>query len=143
MPWPSDAPGVVELPSGRRIRGRRLGGEVTVEVPPTLAVHLAARCPREPPWERVWIRWRDFWVPADPDAATRVLRHAHRRAETDRVEISCGHGVGRTGTALAAMGVLEGMAPEEAVAWVRAHYHPRAVDVPWQRRYLRQVQSAG
>ena len=140
-PWPEDESGVVELPSGRRVRGRRLRSTPSSAAAPTLAVHLAGRRPAEPPWEREWIRWWDFWLPADPDAATRILRLAHERGRTQRVEIACGGGVGRTGTALAAMCVLEGMAPDAAVEWVREHYHPLAVEVPWQRRYLRYVQG--
>jgi hypothetical protein len=140
-PWPEDEPGVVELPSGRRVRGRRLRSTPSSTVPPTFAVHLAGRRPAEPPWEREWIRWPDFWLPADPDAATHTLRRAHERARTERVEVACGGGVGRTGTALAAMCVLEGLEPDAAVDWVRRHYHPRAVEVPWQRRYLRHVRD--
>jgi hypothetical protein len=138
-PWPDREPGVVVLPSGRRIRGRRLHAKPPSGATPTLAIHLAGRPPAEPPWEREWIRWRDFWVPADPATATRTLRLAHGRGHTERVEIACGGGVGRTGTALAAMCVFEGMEPNAAVGWVREHYHPRAVEVPWQRAYLRYV----
>jgi hypothetical protein len=134
-----DEPGVVELPSGRRVRGRRLTNPAPSGTTPTLAVHLAGRCPPEPPWERDWIRWRDFWLPADPDAAVRVLRRAHRRAYTDRVDVACNGGVGRTGTALAAMCVFEGVNPDAAVEWVREPYHPGAVELPWQRRYLRRI----
>jgi hypothetical protein len=141
-PWSMDEPGVVELPSGRRIRGRRLTSGAPPSATPTLAVHLAGRRPPEPPWERDWIRWRDFWLPSDPDAATRVLRRAHGRGRTERVEVACSGGVGRTGTALAAMCVFEGMEPDEAIDWVREHYHPRAVEVPWQRRYLTRVRAA-
>jgi hypothetical protein len=137
--WPDGEPGVVVLPSGRRIRGRRLDGKPFSDVTPTLAIHLAGRPPAEPAWEREWIRWRDFWVPADPDTATRILRLAHGRGYTERVEVACSGGVGRTGTALAAMGVFEGMEPDAAVVWVRRQYHPRAVEVPWQRHYLRYV----
>jgi hypothetical protein len=140
-PWPLGEPGVVELPSGRRVRGRRLRGTASSAATPTLAVHLAGRRPAEPPWEREWIRWRDFWLPADPDAAIRILRLAHGRSRTERVEIACGGGVGRTGTALAAMCVFEGLEPNAAVEWVRRHYHPRAVEVPWQRRFLRRVRA--
>jgi Protein-tyrosine phosphatase len=136
-----DERGVVELPSGRRVRGRRLTRPVCFGVGPTFAVHLAGRCPPEPPWQREWIRWRDFWLPTDPSAATRVLRHAHERAAVDRVEVACSGGVGRTGTALAAMCVFEGMEPHAAVEWVREHYHPLAVEVPWQRRYLELVRD--
>jgi hypothetical protein len=31
------------------------------------------------------------------------------------------------------------MNPKEAVKWVRQNYHSRAVEVPWQRRFIRQV----
>ena len=88
-------------------------------------------------------RWRDFWLPSDPDVATNVLRLAHQRGHSDRVEIACGGGVGRTGTALAVMCIFDGMEPDAAVGWVREHYHSRAVEVPWQRRYLGSVWAAG
>lgn len=82
------------------------------------------------------MRWPDFWLPADPAGALTALAWARERADEERVEIACGRGVGRTGTGLAALCVLEGMAPDEAVRWVRARYHARAVEVPWQRRFL-------
>jgi protein-tyrosine phosphatase len=55
------------------------------------------------------------------------------------VEVACRGGVGRTGTALAALAVLDGLSPGEAVRWVRREYHPRAVETPWQRWWLRRV----
>lgn len=45
--------------------------------------------------------------------------------------------MGRTGTALACLAVLDGVPADEAVAFVRDGYHPRAVETPWQRRYVR------
>ena len=53
------------------------------------------------------------------------------------MEIACGGGRGRTGTALACIAVLDGVAPDEAVQFVRAHYDRRAVETAWQRRYVR------
>ena len=38
---------------------------------------------------------------------------------------------------MAVLAVLSGVAPEDAVDWVRAHYEPRAVETPWQRRWVR------
>lgn len=131
---------MVELPSGRRVRGRRLAAGLPVGPLPTFAVQLAGRIPAGPGWERVWIRWRDFWLPADPASATEALLDAHARAAIDRVEIGCPGGVGRTGTALAALGVLDGMSPADAVAWARSGYHRRSVEVPWQHRYLSYVE---
>jgi protein-tyrosine phosphatase len=57
----------------------------------------------------------------------------------ERVEIACGGGVGRTGTALAGMAVLAGVPRTEAVAWVRRRYNKRAVETPWQRRWVLEV----
>lgn len=54
----------------------------------------------------------------------------------ERVEIACGGGRGRTGTALAALAVLDGVPAEEAVEFVRRHYDRHAVETPWQRRYV-------
>lgn len=52
----------------------------------------------------------------------------------ERVEIACEGGHGPTGTALACLAVLDGVPNREAVAYVREHYSPRAVETPWQRR---------
>ncbi|MCU1690599.1 MAG: uncharacterized protein JWN20_2527, partial [Jatrophihabitantaceae bacterium] len=59
------------------------------------------------------------------------------RTATDRVEIACTGGFGRTGTALACVAILDGVPPSEAVSYVRAHYRPRAVETPGQRRFVR------
>jgi len=65
-----------------------------------------------------------------------ALREAWARAETERVEIACAGGHGRTGTALACLAVLDGVPNGVAVAYVREHYSPRAVETPWQRRFV-------
>ncbi|MDN5548291.1 MAG: protein phosphatase, partial [Rhodococcus sp. (in: high G+C Gram-positive bacteria)] len=57
-------------------------------------------------------------------------------SETERVEIACGGGYGRTGTALAALAVMDGVPSKDATAYVRARYSPRAVEMPWQRRFV-------
>lgn len=87
------------------------------------------------PWESRWLRWPDFRLPADARQAREVLNEAWARAVDGRVELACGGGRGRTGTALACLAVLDGVPPAEAVAYVRAHYDRRAVETPWQRRY--------
>jgi protein-tyrosine phosphatase len=132
---------VVELPDGRRVRGRGLrhGRQRPPGPAPDLGVYLVVRAPPPTPWPAEWIRWPDFRPPADRDHALATLREAHRRAAAERVEVACGGGVGRTGTALAVLAVLSGVEPAEAVAWVRAAHHPRAVETPWQRRCVRRV----
>ena len=52
------------------------------------------------------------------------------------MEIACGGGRGRTGTALACIAVLDGVPGREAAAFVRERYGARAVETPWQRRYV-------
>ncbi len=81
--------------------------------------------------------WPDFRLPSDRTLARGVLREAWERAAEERVEVACGGGRGRTGTALACIAVLDGVPAEEAVAFVRAHYDRHAVETPWQRRYVR------
>lgn len=137
----ADGPGVLALPSGRRVRGRALSDPLPDGEPPDFAVLLLGRRPEPTPWPSTWIPWPDFRLPRDRDAARAVLREAHARAAAERVEIACAGGRGRTGTALAIVAVLDGVAPDAAVAFVRAGYHPHAVETPWQRRFVRR--SAG
>lgn len=134
MAW-DEEPGVVRLPDGAAVRGRRLADPVS---PADFALVLGAD--PEPPWPYRRLRWPDFWIPLDRDDALDALREARRRALAgERVEVACRGGVGRTGTALAALAVLDGLPPAAAVAWVRRGYHPCAVETPWQRRWLRRA----
>lgn len=135
--WEPGAPGVVELPSGRRVRGRGLSRPLPPGPEPDLGVYLLGRTPPPVPWEARWVRWPDFRLPADPQAARAALVEAWERAAGERVELACAGGRGRTGTALACLAVLDGVPAAEAVAWVRAAYDPRAVETPWQRRWVR------
>lgn len=131
---------MVELPDGRRIRGRSLRRpRPDGDQDPEFAVYLLARDPEPFAWEHRWVRWPDFRTPASTEDALRALRQAYERAATQRVEIACQGGVGRTGTALAAVAVLAGVPAAEAVAWVRRRYHQRAVETPWQRRWVIEV----
>jgi len=54
--------------------------------------------------------------------------------------VACGGGRGRTGTALACLAILDGVLAADAVEYVRQHYHPRAVETPWQRRFVARFQ---
>jgi hypothetical protein len=133
-PWP-DCAGLVTLPSGARVRGRRLSDAAS---PADFTLILARGPVPAGPHRR--IRWPDFWIPADRDDALDALREALRRAHAgERVEVACRGGVGRTGTALAALAILDGLPPREALTWVRGTYHRRAVETPWQRRWLSNV----
>lgn len=52
----------------------------------------------------------DFRLPSNRADAGRVLAEAWRRPGHQRVEVACGAGRGRTGTALACLAVLDGVA---------------------------------
>jgi hypothetical protein len=134
--WDPAARGVVELPSGRLVRGRGLRSPLPEGAAPELGVYLLGSPPPAVPWDSRWIRWPDFRLPVDRDAAREVLWEAWERAPAERVEVACAGGRGRTGTALACLAVLDGVPADEAVAWVREHYDSRAVETPWQRRFV-------
>lgn len=135
--WDPAGAGVLRLPSGRLVRGRGLRRPLPSGPVPTFGVYLLGTPPPEVDWESRWLRWPDFWLPRDRDGARRVLDEAWARAGADRVEVACGGGRGRTGTALACLAVLDGVPPGQAVAFVRRYYDPHAVETPWQRRYVR------
>src|SRR5262245_41119778 len=108
-PWePTDA-GALVLPSGRRVRGRGLRRGLPPGPTPTFGVYLLGTPPPAVAWESRWLRWRDFGLPSDRDEARRVLREVWDRALTERVEVACGGGHGRTGTALACLAVVDGV----------------------------------
>jgi hypothetical protein len=150
--WDAEVPGVLRLPSGRLVRGRGLRRPIPEGTLPDFGLYLLPGRPaavlgekvlgEKVRWESRWIRWPDFWLPADRDDAQNALREAWRRSETQRVEIACRGGRGRTGTALACLAVLDGVPAQRAVAFVRDHYDARAVETPWQRRYVERFLSA-
>jgi hypothetical protein len=142
--WEERDAGVLRLPSGRLVRGRGLRRPLEPGAPsPSYGVYLLGKPPPDLPWESRWLRWPDFWLPTDHASARAVLTEAWERAAKERVEVACGGGRGRTGTALACLAVLDGVPPEEAVAYVRRHYDRHAVETPWQRRYVRRFRGGG
>jgi len=134
--WAREAPGVVVLPSGRSVRGRGLRRPAPAGPDPEAGLYLLGRAPSPVAWPSTWLRWPDFRLPADRVAAVAALRAVHDLAATQRVEVACRGGLGRTGTALACLAVLDGVPAADAVAFVRAGYHPRAVETPGQRRFV-------
>ncbi len=134
--WEPGSTGLLSLPSGRTVRGRGLRRPLPDGQEPTFALYLLGHEPPAVGWESRWLRWPDFRLPADPVAASEALCEAWTRAASERVEIACGGGIGRTGTALSCLAVLDGLAPQDAIEYVREHYARRAVETPWQRRFV-------
>ena len=134
--WDPTVAGILRLPSGRLVRGRGLRRPTPDGDVPDLGLYLLGAPPPPVSWEARWVRWPDFRLPADRDDARAALEEAWRRAKGERVEIACDGGRGRTGTALACLAVLDGVPAAEATAYVRAHYDRRAVETPWQCRFV-------
>lgn len=139
--WPLGQ-GVVELPNGRLVRGRALRARRELDVEPDVGYYLLGKAPAPTGWPVVWIKWPDFRRPADDQHALAALTDAYERCATERVEIGCAGGRGRTGCALAVLAVLGGIEPRQAVAWVRSTYDRRAVETPWQRRWVNGLEVA-
>ncbi|TDD62297.1 protein phosphatase [Kribbella antibiotica] len=136
--WPKGAPGVLELPSGRLVRGRGLRNGPTAAPFPAYGVYLLGSEPPAVEWESRWLRWPDFRLPSSRSEARSVFLDALERSGSERVEFACAGGRGRTGTALACLAVLDGAPAADAVAYVRRHYSSHAVETFWQKRYVRQ-----
>jgi len=137
-PWPANT-GVVELPNGTRVRGRGLHRPIPPGPDPTFGVYLLAEPPPLTTWPATWIKWPDFRLPADKVKAIEILPDVLALAETERVEVACKGGRGRTGTALAVLAAMSGVDRADAVDWVRSHYDPTAVETRWQRRWIERV----
>lgn len=138
----TELPGATELPDGSWVRGRGLRRPAPGQPFPEFGLYLGVgrfRARHDPAltWPHDWLAWPDFRLPRDPATAVEAIRALHERARAGhRVEVACGGGVGRTGTVIACLAVLAGVPPAEAVAWTRAHYHPRAVETSGQRRWV-------
>jgi protein-tyrosine phosphatase len=132
--------GAVQLSDGVWVRGRGLRNPAPGGPQPEYGLYLGSAKLRRLhtfAWAHDWIDWPDFRLPRDSQLAARLIRELHQRA-TDgvRVEVACGGGIGRTGTVIASLAVLAGTPAADAVGWARANYHPRAVEMPWQRRWV-------
>ena len=134
--------GGFQLPDGCWLRGRGLRNPLPTGPEPEFGLYLGSsrllrRHQDELRWPHAWIDWPDFLLPRDRDQAVQQIRALHERAKAGTaVEVACGGGVGRTGTVIACLAVLAGLEPSQAVAWAREHHHPRAVETPWQRRWV-------
>ena len=137
MTWPDGTPGVLELPSGLRVRGRGVRRPVPPGPEPQFAVHVLGRTPPAVTWESRWVRWPDWGLPLRPSQLGAALEDLRRRGRTERVEVACAGGRGRTGTTLACLAVLDGVPAGDAVGYVRRNYHAHAVETPWQRLFVR------
>ena len=90
-----------------------------------------------PTWPAEMLEWENLGLPLDFEAAAALIQSAYGRARNgELVEIGCQGGIGRTGTVIACMAILAGIAPDEAVRWVRDRYLVRAVETPIQEWWV-------
>lgn len=144
--WHNES-GVVELPSGRKIRGR--SWREKADEPADLAVVLTTSvgnrfgAPKiiSSAKETLSIDWPDFRLPRRPAQARALLEDVWKRAQNERVEITCAGGVGRTGTALAILAVIDGMDPGEAIDLVQEQYNPASCETRAQRAFVMDMRA--
>lgn len=140
--------GAIRLPDATEVRGRGLRDPTPSGPPPDFGLYLGSRGlwvrhRAALTWPHRWIEWPDLLVPRDRERAVGHIRALHARARAgERVEVACRGGIGRTGTVIACLAVLAGVPAGSAVDWVRAHYHPRAVETPWQRAWVSRFPGA-
>jgi hypothetical protein len=126
---------IVTFPDGSRVRASSIADRRVDDSERSYGLYLDARW--EPTWTADLIDWQDFGLPVDPESAARSIGRAHARARSgELVEVGCLGGLGRTGTVLACMALLSGVPREDAVAWVRRTYDPRAVETDEQERWV-------
>ncbi len=141
--------GAIALPDGTLVRGRGRREPFPSGPLPEYGLYLGhppdqqrrtvfrRPAPWRPDWPAEWIEWPDFRTPRDDRRAAAQIAEAYRLARSGtRVEVACTGGTGRTGTVIACMAVLAGHPADDARAWARRHYRPRAVETPGQRRWI-------
>jgi hypothetical protein len=125
----------VTLPDGTRVRACGILDRREDDHQRDFGLYMDERW--EPTWPAEVIAWPDLGLPSAPAAAAAQIRGAFLRAKAgERVEIGCLGGRGRTGTVLACMAVLAGVAAPEAVRWVRSNYDATAVETPEQEDWV-------
>ena len=75
-------------------------------------------------------------TPPNLEALRENLVEVLARSSTERVEVGCMGGRGRTGTALACLAILDDAPATDAVAYVRQYYNPDAVETAEQASFV-------
>ncbi|QRV01892.1 protein phosphatase [Arcanobacterium phocisimile] len=138
----NEGPGVITLPSGRRIRGRSWkvavdeAADLSIVLTTSVGHRFGAQTLSSRAGETIMIDWPDYRLPRRSAQALQTLREAWESAAEKKVEITCAGGVGRTGTALAILAVFDGMDPHSAIELVQRDYNPQSVESPAQRAFV-------
>ncbi|MCI7550810.1 MAG: protein-tyrosine phosphatase family protein [Actinomycetaceae bacterium] len=145
--WNAGEPNVIEVPSGKRVRVRSWRdavdrkADVSAVLTPVASKEFSASSrPSVCGSEMVTIDWPDYRLPRRTSQALKQLQDLWARAESERVEITSGSGIGRAGTALAIFLIIDGMSPADAIDWVHEHYSQDAISSHAQRGFLMDFQ---
>lgn len=84
------------------------------------------------------IEWPDYGIPQYWETAAMAIIDVFKKSRDHDmwVEVGCIGGHGRTGTALACMGVLSGMSPAESISYVRDNYCRHAIETDRQKWWV-------
>jgi len=130
----------VRLPDGTTIQARGIEDPTSIErdTTPTFGLYLDRRWhDRDISWRHEFVAWPDFGIPTDEAAAfASMVRAWELAASGETVEVACHGGIGRTGTVVACLAILSGVAPLDAVSWTRVQYHPQAVETASQEEMI-------
>lgn len=95
-------------------------------------------CWRPKAWRYEYLYWPDMGTPYDDNVAIEAILEAYERMlDGQTVEIGCIGGHGRTGTVLAAMAVIEGDTPEQAMNRVWTTYCKHAIESKVQEWWIK------
>lgn len=126
---------IVDFPDGSRVQASSLAERREDDPERAFGFYLDEHW--APTWPADLVAWPDFGLPEEPEVAARQIVDAFGRAQRgELVEVGCLGGSGRTGTVLACMAILSGVAPGEAVEWVREAYRPEAVETAEQEAWV-------
>lgn len=132
---PDDWRATVALPGRTVVRGRGVQNPLPGGREPDFGLYLGVDY--HPRWAHERLEWPDFGLPRDAATAAAAIEEMYERArDGECVEAACRAGKGRTGTVIACLAVLDGLRADHAVSWTRHHFHHRAVQTPWQRRWV-------
>ncbi len=134
--WDPAGPGVLRLPSGRLVRGRGLLRAYPMGPPPTFGVYLLGKPASLVAWESRWVRWPDLWLPSDPaDAGPPCRRRGNARPPSGS-NLPAAAAAGAPGRHWPASRSSTACPPPRRSSYVREHYDRRAVETPWQKRFV-------